>query len=137
MIPSIEIVRLEETKRGTIGVLKINKSLFCTTLEPSDELNAISVSSIPAQQYICERYSSDKYPNTFQVMDVPGRTYILFHAGNEIEHTEGCILLGEYFQKLNHDPEYRAIRNSGKTFSDFMTLMEHYDKFRLTITEVY
>jgi len=135
MMPVLEIIRLEENyKYGTFGVLKINKEVFCWTLEPRDEENKPFESSIPAQQYTCERYSSDKYPNTFQVTNVPGREGILFHPGNTADDTAGCILLGETVTKLKYD---RRILNSGATFKYFMSALADYNKFSLTIREVY
>jgi hypothetical protein len=133
--PVVELIRLEENnEHGTFGVLKINKQVFCVTLELSDKENAPSVSSIPAQQYTCKRYSSSTYPDTFQVMDVPGRSYILFHKGNTDDNTEGCILLGQYYGKLAGN---RAILNSGNTFDEFMKILDGYDEFSLTIREIY
>ena len=135
MIPTVRLIRLEENfQHGTFGALTILSKVFCITLEPPDRLNLQGKSNIPAQQYVCQRYSSPKYPDTFQVVNVPGRNYVLFHAGNIDEHTEGCILLGQYFGKLKNN---RAILNSGKTFKDFMALMTGIDKFHLTIKEVY
>lgn len=135
MKPVIELVRLEENyEHGTFGVLKLNKQVFCWTLEPRDEENAQDISSIPAQQYDCRRYSSEKYPYTFQVMDVPGRSNVLFHAGNTDDDTAGCILLGETLGKLSGD---RAILNSGRTFDRFMAVLEDFDELSLTIHEVF
>ena len=129
------LIRLEENFiHGTFGVLIIDGTVFCCTLEPPDQLNQTSISSIPAQQYICERYKSTNHPNTFQVMNVPGRTKILFHAGNFLNNTEGCILLGQYFGKLKNS---RGTMNSGNTFKRFMEIMEDVDKFHLTIKECY
>lgn len=131
----VELIRLEENHdHGTFGVLKINKEVFCCTLEPPDRLNTQNVSSIPAQQYICERYRSPKYGNTFKVTNVPGRSSVLIHAGNVVNHTKGCIILGQYFGKLK---DLRAVLNSGKTFKCFMEMMDGVDKFHLTIREVY
>jgi len=135
MIPTVRLIRLEENHdHGTFGVLIIMSKVFCITLEPPDKLNIQNKSNIPAQQYLCQRYSSMKYPDTFQIINVPGRSYVLFHAGNIDEHTKGCILLSQYFGKLKNN---RAILNSGKTFKDFMTLMTGIDRFHLTIKEVY
>jgi hypothetical protein len=130
----LELIRLEETGQGTIGVLKINKEVFCFTLEPSDELNKQNISSIPAQQYKCEKYYSQKHGWTFEVKNVPDRTFILFHAGNRIEDTEGCPLLGSEVGKLLGN---RAVLNSGKTFHRFMTLLNDQEELHLTIREVY
>lgn len=133
--PILELIRLEEDARyGTFGVLKINKQIFCVTLEPSDLENLKAQSSIPAQQYMCRRRSTPTYPNTFEVLAVPGRTNILFHAGNLIGDTAGCILLGEHIGKLRED---RAVLNSGKTFAAFMLLLDDYDEAHLTIREIF
>jgi len=135
MRPVIEIVRLEEDAMwGTFGILKIHKSVFCVTLEPPDRENIRNLSSIPAQQYDCHRYQSPKYGETFKVMNVPGRDHVLFHAGNELKHTKGCIIMAQYFGKLKGK---RAVLNSGNTFRQFMRIMEGHDTFHLTIQEVY
>ena len=133
-MPIVELIRLEEnSKDGTFGVLKINKQVFCVTLELPDRLNRKNRSSIPAQQYICIRRMS-KYGSTFEVADVPGRSAILFHPGNVVEETKGCILLAQHFGKLR---EKRAILNSGNTFRQFMGRMANDDRFHLTIREIY
>jgi len=131
----LEIIRLEENaKYGTFGVLKIDKEAFCWTLEPADLLNKIRYSSIPAQQYICERVNSAKFGETFEVKDVPGRTHILFHAGNTIDDTSGCILLGRIIGYLKND---RAVLNSGNTFQDFMKRLQGQSEMHLTIKQMY
>lgn len=129
----VELIRLEENyEHGTFGIIKIDKQVFCCTLEPRDEENASNISSIPAQQYLCNRIQSPKYGITFTVLNVPGRSCILFHAGNIDDHTKGCILLGRNWGKLGND---RAILNSGDTFKSFMKDMGR--EFHLTISEVY
>lgn len=130
----VELIRLEESDQGTIGVLKIDKRVFCMTLEPADRLNKRNISSIPAQQYRCGRIVSPRFGETFEVKDVPDRYGILFHALNIARDTEGCIGLGEHVGKLRGQ---RAILNSGKTFERFMKEMAGHDKFHLTIREVY
>ena len=129
-----ELIRLEESEHGTIGVLKIDKEVFCVTLEPPDKENVRNVSSIPAQQYLCRPRQSEKFGKTFEVTNVPGRTDVLFHAGNVVTHTEGCILLGESVGKLKGQ---RAVLNSGNTFKSFMEKIGLGETFHLTIREVY
>ena len=131
----VEIIRLEEDfLHGTFGVLKIDKAVFCVTLEPPDRYNMQNQSSIPAQQYECIAHNSPKYGATFKVRNVPDRINILFHAGNIVGDTGGCILLGQYFGKLKGD---RAVLNSGSTFKNFMRVMQGEDYFHLTIKEEY
>lgn len=134
MLPVVEIIRIEENHdHGTFGVMKLNKEAFCLTLELRDEENARNLSSIPAQQYFCTRYSSVHFPNTFQVQDVPNRSSILFHAGNTVDDTAGCILIGSSFDKFKTGD--RCILNSGLTFKRFMNALVGYDRFVLTIKE--
>jgi hypothetical protein len=135
MLPVLELIRLEECHdAGTFGVLRLNKAVFCVTLEPADRLNAPNLSSIPAQQYLLRRVMSGRFGETFEVFDVPGRTLVRMHPGNRVIETEGCILLGQYFGKLAGD---RAVLNSGATFAEFMRRMAGHDLAHLTIREVY
>ena len=135
MVPVVELIRLEEHDSfGTFGIWRINKSVFCVTLEPSDRENQPFKSSIPAQQYICYRYDSPKYGETFRVTNVPGRELVCLHAGNVVEHTEGCIILAQHVGKLKGQ---RAVLNSGNTFRNFMSIMKDVSFFHLTIFEKY
>lgn len=131
----VELIRLEERNHyGTFGVLKIDKEVFCATLEPPDRLNKKNISSIPAKQYRCRRIISPKFGETFEVMNVPGRSDILFHAGNTLQDTQGCIILGQHWGKLLGD---RAVLNSGRTFHTFMGMMDGVNILHLTIKEIY
>ena len=135
MKPCLEIIRLEEKYRyGTFGVLRINKELFCVTLEPPDKQNLVGESSIPAQQYLCCPNESPKFGSTWRIMNVPGREEILFHPGNTIHSTSGCILLAQHWGKLLGD---RAILNSGKTYKAFLGIMKPFGLASLTIIEHY
>jgi hypothetical protein len=135
IIPVVELLRQEEDfDYGTFGVLKINKKMFCWTLEPPDNLNVKNISSIPEQQYICERYVSRTYGETFTVTNVPGRSYVLIHPGNIAKDTRGCIILGQIIGTLKNK---RAVLNSGATFRAFMNIMRGVDSFHLTIGKRY
>jgi hypothetical protein len=130
----LELIRLEETRQGTIGILKIDKEVFCFTLEPTDRLNERNRSSIPAQQYICHPHVSQKFGETWMIEDVPGRYAVLFHAGNTAEDTEGCILLGSTVGKLKGK---RAVLNSGYTFNEFKMRLANDTVAHLTIQTLY
>lgn len=134
MHPVLELIRLEETDAGTFGVLKVNKQVFCVTLEPGDLENAENRSSIPAQQYTCRRVKSPRFGKTFQVLGVPGRSDILFHPGNTAADTRGCIILAGHFGKLAGE---RAVLNSGNTFRQFVMMLEGHRFLHLTVREVY
>lgn len=130
----VELIRLEEGKDGTIGALKIDKEVFCWTLEPADKLNKPNESCIPIQQYICQKITSPKFGITFKVFDVPGRSNILFHKGNTKDDTLGCIILGSRVSNLK---EKRAVLNSGETFNFFMKKIFPDFVFHLTIKTEY
>ena len=133
--PMVRILRLNEDPiSGTFGVLLIQEKPFCATLEPGDLLNEEFRSSIPAQQYWCKKHYSPKFHDTYQILDVPGRTEVLLHPGNTNEDTLGCIVLGQYWGKLRGN---RAVLNSGSTFREFLKNMEPYEVFHLTIKEYY
>lgn len=134
IIPTGKIIRLEESFQGTFGVFLICSQVFCVTLEPTDKFNERNISSIPAQQYTCKKIRSPRFGETFEIADVPGRSHVLFHKGNVGSSTAGCVLLAQYFGKLQGN---RAILNSGATFKKFMEIMKDVDTFNLTIRECY
>jgi hypothetical protein len=126
----VKIIRVEESEQGIIGVMLMNKEAFCCTLEPDHDDNE---PCIPAGSYTCKRVISPKFGETFEITNVPGRTHVLFHAGNVEEHTHGCVLEGQYFGKLKGA---RAVLNSGATFKQFMAKLQSIDEFDLSIVEV-
>lgn len=134
IMPSVRIYRIEESYRGTFGVLTICDKAFCVTLEPSDVRNQRNVSNVPDSQYLCKRIESRLFGETFEVINVPGRSHVLFHAGNFIEDTKGCIILAQHFGKLYGE---RAVLNSGDTFRKFMEGFKDINQFSLTIKEVF
>jgi len=134
---SLKIVRLEEAADGTFGALLINTHVFCVTMEPPDLDNQRNISNIPPGKYICKRVVSPRFGETFEITGVPKRTHVLFHAGNLVTHTEGCVLLARKWGVLRvYSIEYRAILNSGDTFKAFMLKMKDVDKCELEIVEV-
>lgn len=134
IIPTVRIIRVEESEQGTFGVMTICGQAFCVTLERPDVLNKANVSNIPLGQYLCKKVSSPSFGDTFEITNVPDRSHILFHAGNRIEDIAGCVILAQYFGKLQGD---RAVLNSGATFREFMEIMHGFVCFGLVITEVY
>ena len=133
----VEIIRLEECfTYGTFGIMRLDSSIFCATLEPPDRLNKRNISSIPAKVYEIGRYYSKKFGRElYRVKDVPDRSDVALHPGTLLKNTEGCILLGQYKQKL--DGPSRAIQNSGATFDSFMAVMNPYPRAKLIIREFY
>lgn len=74
---------------------------------------------------------------TFEIMDVPGHTDILFHVGNWNENSEGCECVGLKMIEGNHKgkPLVAMVTNSGVAFQRFMAAQEGCDEFELTVEE--
>ena len=124
------ILRIGRDDDGvTQGVMLKDGVAFAVTLERPWKENEQDVSCIPAATYTCKRYSSEKYTDTFEITNVPGRTKILFHKGNEIPDTHGCILVGEKFVG-------NGIGESGLGFKEFLDKFDKRDSFELSLIDV-
>lgn len=109
----ITLKRLEYTPGGTLGrVTDQDGRHICFTVERPWRDNARNVSCIPPGLYDLRWEDSPKFGHRLHVVDVPGRTHILFHSGNRIEDSRGCILPctdlgyaqnGMVFGKLSRD----------------------------------
>lgn len=106
MITAI-LYRAEDNGTQTLSFINFYnglKHLFsCVGLEPSFVDNIKNISSIKADTYrVVPRYST-KYGWHWEVLDVEGRSLILFHWGNFRKDTRGCILVGKTFYDLDKD----------------------------------
>ncbi len=85
------------------------------------------VSCIPAGTYLLkktmfykpQRFGRKAYP-CYQVLDVPGRTYIKFHRANTIRDLLGCIGQGDSWGRM---AGLWAVQNSRATHELFMEAM--------------
>ncbi|WHF51455.1 DUF5675 family protein [Chryseobacterium gotjawalense] len=78
--------------QGTNGVLLFNGMELCKTVELPWKNNQPRVSCIPPGNYRLRKRCSPKFKSHFEVMDVPDRKYILFHAANDAgRELRGCI----------------------------------------------
>jgi len=132
MIEQATIHRLEKSDVGTFGVLSLDGRAFCVTLEPPDNGNARDISCIPEGVYLCKPVNSPHFGHVYEIVDVPGRTNILFHPGNIRRDTHGCVMLGRQYGTLNGE---RAVLTSSKTCDDFFSEAGG-DSFRLRVVDV-
>jgi len=124
--------RIAYISDGTFGVLFDGDVPFCLTLEREWKDNKKGESCIPIGRYICRRFQSPKFGNTFEITDVFGRTYILFHKGNIEDDSHGCVITGEEYG------EYKgkiAVLSSGKAFNEFLSRTVSIDTFSLEILD--
>jgi len=121
----------------TLGELTLNKDgeeiYVCCTLEPTWADNKRNISCIPAGEYNVVPYSSEKYPGTYEVQGVPGRSKILIHAGNYYTNTKGCILVGQDVKDINKDGVIDV--TSSKATLRMIKDVTKYQSFRLTVLE--
>lgn len=88
-----QILRFSPQNNPQVGILSFDGVFKLYTLElPEDK-------AIPLGLYLCRRVFNRstpggmKIPITFEVF-VPGHTGVLFHIGNTVADTHGCILVG-------------------------------------------
>lgn len=126
---SLNLLRVGHDFALTQGVLRYNNRAFAVTLELPWLENAPTRSCIPTGTYECRRVQSPRFGNTFEVTGVPGRSHILFHKGNQIADTAGCILVAEKFVDAR-------IEESKEGYDEFMRLFAGVDTFTLEIKEI-
>ena len=77
---------------GTNGHLLYNGKRICYTIELPWKNNLPRVSCIPPGRYRLAKRFSEKFGRHLQVLDVPGRQWILIHPANDaLLELEGCI----------------------------------------------
>jgi hypothetical protein len=128
----LDLIRVGSSHHGTFGVLRHEQVPFVLTLERPWEDNEQNISCIPPGRYRCRRIRSPKFGNTYEICDVPGRTHVLFHAGNTIEDTQGCILVGEEFSGTWDKP---MLVSSQRGFGELMACLDDMPEFDLVIHE--
>ncbi len=70
---------------------------------------------------VVKRVTDGRYEEGWEIQDVEGRTYIMFHPGNIVKHTDGCVLVGE--EKIIYK-DGLFITNSQDTFDEFMEVLD-------------
>ena len=84
----------------TIGNMYLNGQWLCNTLEPprgdaTQTITSGSRKAIADGTYRVQMYLSPKFRARLPLLlNVPGRSGILIHAGNTAKDTQGCILVG-------------------------------------------
>lgn len=126
----------EVESKPTFGKLIIGGLPRYSTLELPWINNQRSISCIPSGSYICKATKNRRtlggmdIPRTFEVMNVPDRSGILFHVGNYQEDTNGCILVGTDY---GTNDERCLVTSSRIAFARFMGQLIRLDTFNLHI----
>ena len=110
MVKQIEVVRLEKSDQGLLGVLLIEGKIFCYTLEHP-------TLALKSGTYPADYEHSPKFDRGLYELKCTGeRDQILFHVGNTMDDSSGCILLG---CKVGYIDKKRAVLSSGDTIDRF------------------
>ncbi len=90
----VTLTRFADSPFGVFGSFSLKDGATVYTVEPPWMDNRPNVSCIPCGDYTCrpQRYRRGGY-DAVEVTDVPGRSHILFHRGNRMKNTRGCILV--------------------------------------------
>lgn len=126
----LRLVRVSEHKDATLGVLCLDGRPMFVTLEDKWRENERLVSCIPKGKYKVVIHNSPKFGRVYKVLDVPGRSEILIHAGNTHKDTHGCILLGLMYGTIGTET---AILSSKAALNNFMVAMSSYSEAELEI----
>lgn len=128
MTSNATLRRIEAREDYTLGVLEA-PGFHCFTMERPWKNNEQNASCIPAGEYDCKVRVSPRFGRVYMLLSVPGRSYILIHAGNTANNTHGCILLG---RKAGYIDSRRAVLLSHPTLRRFMQVFGG-EVFKLTI----
>ncbi|HWP38960.1 MAG TPA: DUF5675 family protein [Gemmatimonadales bacterium] len=139
-----KLLRFADSPQGVFGFLDLENHAGIrvarfATAEEEWRNNQRSVSCIPAGLYTCRRTRWLKHDlETFEITEVPGRTRILFHPGNTVADTEGCILVGKDFgavpvQDVGTERLRWAVLRSREAFREFMDYLDGVEMFLLEI----
>ncbi len=146
MKPTYILFRTAYDDKGTPGEFRDeNSKKLYSSLErprngnkkddPKTKLNESGC--IQEGTYLCVKYSSEKFPNTWEITGVKNKTNVLLHRGNCIDDSKSCIIIGERFSYNVKHPVTQIIykywlMSSKIAFSRFQKAMPK--EFYLKIT---
>lgn len=134
------VERLWPKKDYIIGRLYVNGVFFCNTLENPDrglrsymtesQIKALKIANhtaIADGQYKVVLRQSPRFKRILPlILNVKGFSGVLFHAGNTVNDTAGCILVGKNDKK-------GWLSESKITEQNLVNLLKQYDNIELII----
>lgn len=108
-----------------LGVLRddAGRAFFTTFEDKPIPAGVYQVAFMPAA-------ANPKHGACWEVQNVPGRSDILIHSGNNEADSDGCILIGQGFS-----PQGRAIIDSRVGYARFLRFLANRTTFTLTIAD--
>lgn len=140
---NLTVKRIRKFDDCTIGQLYIDGTFFAYTLEDKDRgLNQsdsllinkakkiFGKTAIPTGVYDVAMTYSNRFKKYLpQILNVPAFEGVRIHAGNNAEHTEGCILVG-------YETQERSIFQSRKATEDLIKRIQEVEKTAKIILNV-
>lgn len=122
---------------ATIGLLWIEgqDNPVWHTIEKPWLDNMAFKSCIPEGEYVVKSYTSQKYPDVWEITSVQDRTHILIHAGNWESDLQGCIAVGVsagYMQQASESK--KAVTSSRIAINQLKKVIGYPSEFKLKIT---
>lgn len=120
------------TASHSLGMFSYGETSMATIERPWLD-NQRNISCIPNGEYLCKYLASStsgKYKGVYHLQAVPNRSGILIHAGNFMEHSTGCIILGMRSGILSGRQAVLSSRSAIKKLREFFEC----DDFTLIIT---
>jgi len=141
------VVLLREYREDcTLGSVVLPSGNVLKTMELPWKDNEQAVSAIPEGVYLCrwmESSASGKYERCWLVENVEGRSGILWHPGNTVNDTYGCILPGFEFAKFADE---MAVTSSRKAMDvmrgelggqDFILVVSSFSAYQMDDQSIY
>lgn len=124
MLETVTLRRTEYRDDGVFGRLEYRGKEIACTCEDPDNGNAEGKSCIPKGRYEVGPHNTPKYPDVWEVLNVPHRSAILIHNGNTNRDTQGCILVGRAFAMFAFgDQKIKGVTYSKLTLASLKTLL--------------
>ena len=137
----IQVNRIARKDDYTIGRMSLNGEYFCDTLEDTDRgLNSTmpldeilskkrkGITAIPTGKYDVILTFSPKFKRVLPLLlNVPGYQFIRVHQGNQVDSTDGCLLVGE-------NKEKGKVLNSRATLEKLMSVLLESEKCKEKIS---
>lgn len=120
------------TKFGTWGDLEVEGENF-STIERPWKGNENNVSCIPEGNYVLQLRSSPVVQRTsgfeegWEITNVPGRTYIMFHVANWMSDVNGCVGVGEEKRIVDNRLFVSDSRDSFERFMEILDLRNEWE----------
>ena len=126
---TIILERFAYSPDGTFGRLKLPGGWSCFTVERPWKSNEPFESCIPDGVYdlkrrrspVVERTSGGKHLYGWEVVDVPGRSYIMIHPANWPKDVQGCIGVGRDYAIIQGA---NGVTHSRATFDELMERLQ-------------